>query len=421
MKKGNGKKDKDMNKADIEAIKAVVNECVKQEQIELEKNIDKEIKNVVEHKNQVKHYIIEGIIAFLPTIIISLLGMYKGVFELPARFDEYRNEYKSFQSSVNSQMTQYQNQLTDLMILKGQFQEFEKNQITSAPTLYPTKTMVKAIDVFSNAENDNSIEAMVITAEDIVAESGDGKNKFTAEQICNQKIIMPYTQDGIDVFFVGQLNENLHWNGSCLLNKYNKNNQLIYVTEATYIDGVLLGYKQAYLEDDNETWCLSEKVMKDGFFEGVSKEYSGVREQFKRFGIGDVKGENIIALSEYEEEYLSLAKMKKYYYGRTLNARYNDSTGNAYYILFDEDGRVLTLYQGGFKDGQFYDETGNAWYITRKTKDNNPNKKYDYYKGVFPIEPQLGIRENDISLSRISEIIKDGYFAVKLKWYGEEN
>ena len=421
MKHGNGRKGENMAKADVETIKAIVNESVKQERVELEKSINERIENVDARQNQFKYFIIELIIAILPTVILTVFGMYKGVFELPARFNEYRNEYHSFQSSVNSQMTQYQNQLSDLMILKGQFQEFEKNQITSAPTLYPTKTMVKAIDVFANADKENSIDAKVISAEDIVAESGDGKNKFTAEQICNQKIIMPYKQNGVEVYFVGQLNENLHWNGYCLLNKYNKNNQLIYVTEATYIDGVLLGYKQAYLEDDNETWCLSEKVVKDGFFEGVSKEYLGVREQFKKFGINDVTGEDIISLSKYENEYISLAKMEKYYYGRTMQSQYNDSTGNAYYVLFDTDGKVLTLYQGGFKDGQFYDKTGNAWYITRKTKDNNPNKKYDYYKGLFPAEKDLGIRENDVSLSRINEIIKSGYFNVELKWYGEED
>lgn len=53
-------------------------------------------------------------------------------------------------------------------------------------------------------------------------------------------------------------------------------------------------------------------------------------------------------------------RMTQYYVGNTSDSKYNDDTGNAYLIKFDESGNVITLYTGRFRNGQLHDESGDA-------------------------------------------------------------
>ena len=408
-----------MKKSEKEEIKILIDDCFKSKINELEEN-----KRASKQRNY--GIVLQIIISLLPTIVLGVCGFLVGLYKLPGEFSDFKNEYDKSMLGINGQIAQYQTQLLELENLKGQFQEFEKNQISVAPTVYPTKDMINIIDLSSKSNQMSATDDIkVITSDLIVAESGDGKNKFTAEQICNQRIIMPYEQNGIEVCFVGQLNENLHWNGNCLLNKYDKDNNLIFISEATYIDGILIGYKQAFIESDKETWCLSERVSKNGGFDGTSVEYTNVIGLTKTFTLENVSGSDIITFEDFKESHLIVAKMDKFYYGMTNNGVYNDTTVNAYYVSFDMDGNVLTLYQGGFYNGEFRDYTGNAWYITRKTSNNDLNKKYDYYKGNFNHNTRdddgSGILLTDITLMDIANIIDGKYFVPSLKWYGSES
>ena len=45
------------------------------------------------------------------------------------------------------------------------------------------------------------------------------------------------------------------------------------------------------------------------------------------------------------------SKLIRYYSGSTKDEEYDDETGNAFLVDFDEDGGVLLLYQGQFKSG----------------------------------------------------------------------
>lgn len=79
-----------------------------------------------------------------------------------------------------------------------------------------------------------------------------------------------------------------------------------------------------------------------------------------------------------------------------------------------EDGTVKTLYQGNFVDGKFNDHTGNAWYIV-KEKDT----KYMYAKGNFENNTCIENDEaykNPIDLTRINEILQDKTLNCELKW-----
>lgn len=59
------------------------------------------------------------------------------------------------------------------------------------------------------------------------------------------------------------------------------------------------------------------------------------------------------------QKFLNL-NLVEFYHGNTSNGYYNDDTGNAYLVQYNNSNTVKTLYCGNFKDGVFNDNTGNA-------------------------------------------------------------
>ncbi len=398
------------------------------------KTIPQPPKNENVLKKHIPTILITVISTLVATILLAFSSNIKDIISLPHNFNEFIETYEKNTNditasidSLNIKQDRLQSVAEKINTLQGQFNEFEKQLIYNAPTVYPTENMINAINISSTnniSEKSDNEDILIIDSNDILAESSDGKTTFTASQINGKKLLMPYEDNGYEILFVGQLSNNLKWDGNCLLNKY-KNNKLVFVSEATYIDGTLLNYKQAFQNSDGDGWCVSERIAKDDYYNGTSIEYASITDINKKFDLKNVSGKDIITISNFEEYYLFNSKMTKYYYGNTSNGEYNDNTGNAYYISLDDEGYVSTLYQGCFKNGKFDDKTGNAWYITRKTKDNDINMKYLYYNGLFseghPNPDGQETTQANLSKSDILNYISKWYYDIDLKWYGLEN
>ena len=84
----------------------------------------------------------EAVVAIVATIaataIINAYGVFSDLKTIPDDVKELNQRVTSLSTNIESYKAQFQSQLSELLILKGQFQEFEKNQIFFAPTVYPT-------------------------------------------------------------------------------------------------------------------------------------------------------------------------------------------------------------------------------------------------------------------------------------------
>ena len=327
------------------------------------------------------------------------------------------NEFNATLSEYSHNQQEYERRLGDYAELKGKFNEIEAMAISNSVAVYPTEETKSIIDASykdikeEKTSNDNAI---LIEPNEIIASDYGGKHKYTVDSIAGVKVIMPYMQNEKETYFCGQFNNSLHWNGDCVINQY-KDDKLIYVCEAIYLDGDLMSYQQAYYDNKERLWRISERFKDEDYFEGYTWEYTGVDDVEKKISFENARGTDIVTIDIFSNG-LAKAHLSEFYAGRTAGGNYNDQTSNAYFVSFDNEGYVATLYEGRMKDGQFNDDSGEAWYITRKTQDGR-EIEYQYYQGVFKDRTKVGdFTEKDISIDRIYEIIKDREYAIKLEW-----
>lgn len=201
------------------------------------------------------------------------------------------------------------------------------------------------------------------------------EEQFTAMDLVGQRILIPYKENGQEVFFCGQYDDTIQWTGECLINVY-KNNKLIISTLAIYNNGERIEYEQIFHE--NGEWIYSRRITNGNNNSGDTWKYIKTKDYTQEI-LFENPDENKMVMPSALKDNLN-EKLVSRYHGDTSNGKYNDDTGNAYLIKFSYDGTVKTLYHGRFKDGEFHDDSKRAWYITRNDKTNT---SYMYYMGVF--------------------------------------
>lgn len=250
---------------------------------------------------------------------------------------------------------------------------------------------------------------------DIIAIDLTTNKSYTAKELTEKKILYPYTEDGQEIYFYGQFNENNQWHGACILNIY-ENNNLVSIMDANYNNGSIVDYKQVFIDGNN--WIVSDRKNEGNYNSGVTFRYSKTQDLEKKFTLETVEATDVINVEDFFYEVDT--KLVSYYYGNTSNGKYNDSTEEAYLVKYAEDGTVTVLYQGQFANGKFDDNTNNAWYIVRNDKTN-----YMYYKGKFdngsPVNNEGSYGKTNLSIEEIKELIKDKNYQCELKWFGSLN
>ena len=241
-------------------------------------------------------------------------------------------------------------------------------------------------------------------------------DEYATEELVDSRLLIPYREDGKEIFFFGQFNEKNHWDGWCTINVY-ENHKLVLITDAEYKDGEVGSYEQVFISEDKKTWLVAKRThINDGENSyNVGETWQYIYEDYNQeFSFLDVSDTDIVSVEEFKKT-MNL-NLDGYYNGKTAKGFYNDDTGEAYLVKYADDGTVRTLYKGQFENGNFVDTTENAWYITK-----NIETDYMYYKGIFrnghPTKEKDYVFENPISQKRINEIIEGMTFDCELNWF----
>lgn len=252
---------------------------------------------------------------------------------------------------------------------------------------------------------------------DIIGTDRINGTVYKAEDLVESKILIPYMDDGKEVYFYGQYNENNNWSGNCIINMY-KNNVLTLIMEGYYEDGNLINYKQIIPSTTNngvDVWIVSERKNEGYYNSGESYNYFRKNNYIKDFEFDNVSTENIFDV----ESFTSVIddKLEAYYHGNTSNGYYNDNTGDAYLVKYASDGiTVRMLYVGKFVNGEMDDNTGSAWYIIL----GYDNTNYHYYTGRFRNGNRIDeYSEKDfpiVTIEEINNIISGKEFNCELNW-----
>lgn len=240
--------------------------------------------------------------------------------------------------------------------------------------------------------------------------------EFTAGQVVNQEILLKYKNDTEEIYFLGQFNENNHWNDNCLINVY-ENNVLKSIMEAKYDDGNLISYKQvAKTNSSTDTvWSISDKEHYEDHNSGITKNYIYTVYN-QEIEYENASEEGMIRVDDFENIMKAVSTLEGYYSGNTSEGRYNDSTGSAYIAKYYEDGTIRFLYRGYFAGGYPEDSRNNEqdgpWGIVYA--EDGPY----YVRNVGSHTKGSADHKSNkaLSIDDINKIVSEYNFECKLNW-----
>lgn len=285
------------------------------------------------------------------------------VSEIDSRVGTLESDYKQLSNTLNR--------------LLGHYEAYTGTNITSV-SIQPSPDFENAISQLNKGIEATLLFDMIVGTDVITGQ------EYTVEDLVNRKILVPYVDHGMHVFFYGQYNENGKWDGDCLLNSYEettKGNTLRFIRESTYDNGRSISSKQVYTHmaerGTKEVWGISNRILNGGISIGDTCLYEKNADKIMNFSIDECLPKDMVTVEQFREE-VALSPYG-YYYGNILDGLYNDNTGNAFYIKFFTDGSIKSIYSGNFKNGTFNDSTGNAWFLYKEKND----LYYTYRGGNF--------------------------------------
>lgn len=352
-------------------------------------------------------------------VFASLATWAAGFFSLPRTMEKINERLSNLEDNVENMDIEkrFSDVNQDIASLSSKVEVIGQLVLDNASlTLQPTDKAIESMKVeYVSAKSEFYLSAPSWSATDIIAMDLTTGREYSAGELIGEKLLLPYTSDGNEVYFYGQFDEKNQWDGNCLINVY-ANNQLALIMEAEYNHGILAEYKQvlpAQTLGKTDVWIIAERKSTGELNSGDSWNYIRDKGYEKDFGLDTVTNEDILTVQEFRDGIDT--RIEGFYHGNTSNGLYNDNTGDAYLVKYNEDGTVRTLYSGRFKDGVFEDTTGYAWYITK-----NENTDYMYYQGQFddgkPVHDSKSVFENGLTQERINEILQEKNFTGDLKW-----
>lgn len=368
---------------------------------------------------------ISAAISVVAAIVTVCTPLYNYVFN-HGRLAEKVDNLADSVSEIKVSISEIEKNISDITniesSLSAKLDATEKNLDTLTQVVFayrPTNLFATAITrTYSEIDSPYSSEIISVGSTEKIVYSQNLHGQFyTATQLAEQPLLLPYTENGKEIYFYGQVDQSGSWDGHCIVNVY-KGDSLILITDAEYNKGVLLNFQQVFpdsLPNGDNIWSISNRTMKDNFSEGETWRYFRDSDCKKTFTLDSVTADDIISANQFEKEFV--VQEEGYYYGHVANGSYNDDTDHAYYVQYFRDGTVKTLYVGRFVDGKFDDSTGEAWMLGKITE----NAPYSYYKGVFQAGKSIKDSkywEEPLSLDRVREIVASSglTFNCTLKW-----
>lgn len=229
--------------------------------------------------------------------------------------------------------------------------------------------------IWSNDEEILAEPKLTENRETVATGLHDSNIAYTAEDLQNKLIVTMYKESGYEIYFLGTYNENNHWNGECILNAY-WNNELVSVFSGIYNDGELYSYKRVSC-DQSEGWTVAKRTNYDTYASGETWNYEKSKSFPKKIDSEKLDESQIWTVDEFLNNLGE--RLTGYYKGNTSEGTYNDNTGDAYIVRYNESGNVRYLYKGKIVNGEEFDDTGDALIISW----GYANDGYHSYKGEF--------------------------------------
>ena len=393
----------------------------------------KKKKNVIQEENSNnvnnKKISAKAIIEIIGAIftIVSLLAILFGAYNyVESKFDKLNDKLneclkKDEISNLTTDVSEMREYLYSDDGVKDQLGEFsdKMDKVTNLLNITAIKADVTTEEYIrsnvSIVDNDISNSTSSISSDTCIGTDSEG-NVYIAKNLVDKTILLTYTEDDKEIYFLGQYNKNYHWNGYCVINTYDADGKLNSINESNFDDGNRLDYESFYLSDKQNEWIYTDRDCKKETNEGISIRYKSNFSKQKNFTATNVRVSDLIyieSMKEYDNK-----EILSYYMGKTSNGVYNDDSGNAYLVMYNSGGFVSVYYKGDFRDGYFEDE--NAIEIVLDESDNI--NKYFLYNGGFTRGERIsddGIKY--ITQDEINTILKENGCKDNFTWYSQNS
>lgn len=393
----------------------------------------KKKKNVIQEENSNnvnnKKISAKAIIEIIGAIftIVSLLAILFGAYNyVESKFDKLNDKLneclkKDEISNLTTDVSEMREYLYSDDGVKDQLGEFsdKMDKVTNLLNITAIKADVTTEEYIrsnvSIVDNDISNSTSSISSDTCIGTDSEG-NVYIAKNLVDKTILLTYTEDDKEIYFLGQYNKNYHWNGYCVINTYDADGKLNSINESNFDDGNRLDYESFYLSDKQNEWIYTDRDCKKETNEGISIRYKSNFSKQKNFTATNVRVSDLIyieSMKEYDNK-----EILSYYMGKTSNGVYNDDSGNAYLVMYNSEGFVSVYYKGNFKDGYFEDENAIEIVLDESYNIN----KYFLYNGGFTRGERIsddGIKY--ITQDEINTILKENGCKDNFTWYSENS
>lgn len=166
---------------------------------------------------------------------------------------------------------------------------------------------------------------------------------------------------GYDILFVGQYDNELHWDGLCYLCAYYAGD-LLYTTEDEYVSGEVSSYKR--LSNNGKKWFYTEKIIDDhGLYFGDTYSYAYKQIVAKDYDLNIPQREDLTNISEVLV--VINEGIKSHYHGQyDSEQNWDDDSGDAYCVKY-QSTTPIEVYKGTF----FNNHYGTGWMIKKISND----------------------------------------------------
>lgn len=398
------------------------------------KKNNKSIKNDSPNNNQSNKKVIQislgGVVGIVVTIAVAAVS---ATWIIASNFGDIKGDIISLNKDVtnlNTELSQTSAEISKMhnYLYNDDGVEDQLGDITTEiekmKELFDLKSLIASTaltdDVANISVEPNNISTVTttFTATTCIGTDSDG-NTYIAKDLIDKTILLTFVQDDKEIYFLGQYNENYHWDGYCVTNTYNLDGSLFGICESTFDDGNRLDYESFYMSETKNEWIYTDRDCSKDENGNVVNKGDSIRYNFnygetKNFTSTNVRVTDMLYIEDFQDS--KDRTMLSHYSGATSDGVYNDESGDAYLIKYNKKGFVKTFYKGRFKDGYFQDEDA----LEIVLDESNNINRYFIYEGKF----ENGSRENDESIryitqEEIDKIMKENGISIDLKWYGE--
>ena len=148
----------------------------------------------------------------------NIENLQQNITEIKENVESVREEVISAKEDVNLVRAELEDDTKDLWIHVSELEG--KNSIPVELLAMMSSFQQRVMQDYGVLDQYSTSGIAVDTASYILYSPKDSEVKYTAEDVAQKKLLLPYKDNGRECFFYGQLDEKGNWDGDCIINIY---------------------------------------------------------------------------------------------------------------------------------------------------------------------------------------------------------